>query len=419
MTMMRTNVAWVLGLLLVGGCSSESEDLEREFRDEEDGVRVGYEACSINWDYRREMLASLSVLTVDGGVSIEGFSVVQSRGGAPEVESRHFFTLEGELNRVNDFTGTVTPLQQQPVNIATDRGGGVPFWYAQTSSTPADTRISGSLTALFGADPADYDWRNCRVQLYPQKYLPGTDDLLWQHDGGQVRYSRMHQGGFRADVDIDDPVSGNAWTLRGVGDVDGDGTEDVIWQSVGGQVHYWRMLLGERLEGIDIDRPVTGDHWHLRAVGDIDGDGTDDIIWRDRTGLVHYWKMSNGGRQEGIDIGRPSGLPATLIAAGDVDGNGTDDLVWQDIDGQVFYWQMQEGRRVAVYDIAEAVPEGMASLRGVGDVDGDGTEDLVWEGYGGDVFAWLLDGGDRIATLPIEMPSRGPGWRLVGVGDVF
>ncbi len=411
-------VLLAVSVVLASGCDPDTEGSDAELRDGEAPLNSGVESCSAYWPIRA-MHSNVTMAKNDSGVQMLALSEVRPLGTAHDVYSRHVFRLDGDLSLVDDATGEVVSLGQQPVRRNADIPSGGLFFYSQFDNTPGESRLSGALTARFGAKPVDYDWKYCSIQLYPKKFFPGTDDLLWQHDGGQVRYSRMHQGDFRADVEIDDPVSSNAWTLRGAGDVDGDGTEDVIWQSAGGQVHYWRMLLGERRAGIDIDQPVTGDHWSLRAVGDVDGDGTDDIVWRDRTGLVHYWKMSNGERQEGIDIGRTSGLPATLIAAGDVDGDGVDDLVWQDIDGQAYYWRMSGGQRVATHDIAEAVPEGMASLRGVGDVDGDGTEDLVWEGYGGDVFAWLLEGGERIATLPIEMPSRDPGWRLVGVGDVF
>ena len=49
------------------------------------------------------------------------------------------------------------------------------------------------------------------------------------------------------------------WSLRGVGDINGDGTDDVVWQHNSGQVHYWPMNNGSRTGGINIENPVSGD----------------------------------------------------------------------------------------------------------------------------------------------------------------
>ena len=49
--------------------------------------------------------------------------------------------------------------------------------------------------------------------------------------------------------------------------------------TISGQVHYWPMLNGQRQGGIDIATPV-GPDWTLRGVGDMNGDGTDDIVWQ-------------------------------------------------------------------------------------------------------------------------------------------
>jgi len=61
------------------------------------------------------------------------------------------------------------------------------------------------------------------------------------------------------------------------------GTADIIWQHSSGQVHYWPMLGGERTDGINIFTPV-GPDWTLRGVGDVDGDGTADIVWQHSSG---------------------------------------------------------------------------------------------------------------------------------------
>ena len=202
----------------------------------------------------------------------------------------------------------------------------------------------------------------------------GTDDIVWQHVFGQVHYWPMQngqrQGGF--DVGSSGPV-GNEWVLRGVGDVNGDGTDDIVWQHIGGQVHYWPMQNGQRQGGFDVGSsgPV-GNDWVLRGVGDVNGDGTDDIVWQHIGGQAHYWPMQNGQRQGGFDVGGsgPVGNDWVLRGVGDVNGDGTDDIVWQHIGGQAHYWPMQNGQRQGGFDVGGSGPIGNDwVLRGVGDVD--------------------------------------------------
>ena len=97
----------------------------------------------------------------------------------------------------------------------------------------------------------------------------GTADIVWQHFTGQVHYWPMRAGQRQGGINVFTPI-GNDWTLRGVGDVDGDGTADIVWQHMSGQVHYWPMRAGQRQGGINIFTPV-GNDWVLRGVGDVDG----------------------------------------------------------------------------------------------------------------------------------------------------
>ena len=45
-------------------------------------------------------------------------------------------------------------------------------------------------------------------------------------------------------------------------------TDDIIWQHNNGQVHYWPMRNGQRLGGVNIHAPV-GSEWRLQGVGDV------------------------------------------------------------------------------------------------------------------------------------------------------
>jgi hypothetical protein len=194
----------------------------------------------------------------------------------------------------------------------------------------------------------------------------GTSDIVWQHSSGQVHYWPMLSGQRTGGINIFTPV-GSDWTLRGVGDVDGDGTADIVWQHSSGQVHYWPMRDGQRMGGINIFTPV-GSDWTLRGVGDVNGDGTADIVWQHSSGQVHYWPMQGGQRTGGINIFTPVGSDWTLRGVGDVNGDGTADIVWQHSSGQVHYWPMQGGQRTGGINIFTPVGSDW-TLRGVGDVD--------------------------------------------------
>ena len=73
------------------------------------------------------------------------------------------------------------------------------------------------------------------------------------------------------------------------------------------------MLDGKRQTGIDIDLPVSSD-WTLRGIGEVDGDGTADIVLATDDGQVHYWRMLNGQRQAGIKAA-PDGSGSSVIGA--------------------------------------------------------------------------------------------------------
>ncbi len=242
-----------------------------------------------------------------------------------------------------------------------------------------------------------------------------TDDLIWQHRGGQVHYWPMKNGQRQGGKNIYVPVSGD-WHLAGVGDVDGDGTQDLVWQHRLGQVHYWTMKDGKRKSGHNVHTPVGAD-WTLTGAGDVDGDGTADIVWQNnRSGQVHYWPMKNGARQGGKNIHKAVGADWTLVDIGDVKGNGTDDLIWRHRNGQAHYWSMKNGSRISGHNIHTPV-SGDWALECVGDVNGDNTDDLVWRHRLGQTHYWPMNNGKRQGGINIHSPVSGD-WRLAGVGDV-
>jgi len=255
----------------------------------------------------------------------------------------------------------------------------------------------------------------------------GTADVIWQHDNGQVHYWPMNNGARTGGINTHTPV-GVAWNLRGIGDVNGDGTDDIVWRHKNGQVHYWPMSNGARTGGINIHTPV-GVAWNLEGVGDVNGDDTDDIIWRHKNGQVHYWPMDNGARTGGINIHTPVGVAWNLEGVGDVNGDGTDDIIWQlgnsedtaDIvwqrnDGQVHFWRIETARRLGGIDVHTPVGSNW-TLKGTGDVNGDGTADVIWQHNNGQVHYWPMDNGKRTGGVNIHTPV-GSNWSLRAIGDV-
>jgi V8-like Glu-specific endopeptidase len=242
----------------------------------------------------------------------------------------------------------------------------------------------------------------------------GTEDIIWQHQMGQVHYWPMLNGVRQGGSNIFSPV-GAEWRLAGAGDLNGNGTSDIVWQHRNGQVHYWPMLNGVRQGGNDIFTPV-GPEWTLAGAGDLNGDGTDDIVWQHRNGQVHYWPMLNGVRQGGSNVFTPVGAEWTLAGIGDVNGDGTDDLVWQHRNGQVHYWPMLNGVRQGGINVFTPVGAEW-TLADVGDVNGDGTDDIVWQHRLGQVHYWPMLNGVRQGGINVFTPV-GAEWRLAGVGDV-
>ncbi len=288
---------------------------------------------------------------------------------------------------------------------------------AYTATTSADL-YGACKDALLARTNLNCTLERCDFEvasLTPLEPEPSASaDLLWRHTNGQVHYWTMKEGTRTGGLNIHTPV-GPKWTVRGMGDVDGNGTEDIVWQHDNGQVHYWPMNGDQRVGGINVHTPV-GAAWTLSGVGDVDGDGTDDLVWRHSNGQVHYWPMKNGQRTGGKNIWTPVGAAWDLESVGDVDGDGTDDIVWRHSNGQVHYWPMSEGLRTGGINVFQPIGPKW-TLHGVGDVDGNGTEDIVWQHDNGQVHYWPMTEGQRTGGVNVHTPV-GPAWTLAAVGNL-
>lgn len=86
------------------------------------------------------------------------------------------------------------------------------------------------------------------------------------------------------------------WSIQGVGDFNGDHRSDILWRDNSGVLAIW-------LQG-DINAATYPSYqnaggpvslvFSIRGIGDFDGDGVSDIMWVDSAGEVAFWYMADG-----------------------------------------------------------------------------------------------------------------------------
>ena len=124
-------------------------------------------------------------------------------------------------------------------------------------------------------------------------------------------------------------VGNPGWTIRGVGDLDGNGTADLVWRNTTtGAVAGWLMHgLTKAADGIPGSAPTT---WNIAGIGDVDGDGQADLVWRDTsTGDVRVWLMNGVSAPTTGLLASGEPLDWHIAGVGDLAGNGTADVVWR------------------------------------------------------------------------------------------
>ncbi|MBN1916661.1 MAG: FG-GAP repeat protein [Verrucomicrobia bacterium] len=251
----------------------------------------------------------------------------------------------------------------------------------------------------------------------------GKADLLWYNGTtGQVGIWLINGytfagGGVPASLD---PSEG--WTIKGVGDFNGDGKDDVLLrETTTGQVAMWFMN-GLRLAAAGVITtvdPASG--YEIKGVGDLNGNGKDDIVWHNTTtGEVAVWLM-NGGNIAAAGVARTVDPASSyeIQHVADYDGDGRADILWRKTDtGAVAVWIMNGTSLVRGGTPGTVDPASAWTLKGTGDFDGDAKADLVWyEATTGYVGIWLLNGTSlRRGGVPAAV-NPADGWEIKGVGD--
>jgi hypothetical protein len=174
-------------------------------------------------------------------------------------------------------------------------------------------------------------------------------------------------------------------------------------------------------EMLSIDR-VADLNWTIRAVGDIDGDGRADLIWQHRTqGWIAAWLM-NGSQVVGtnyLSINRVADTDWEVVGAGDTNGDGDADIVWQHrTQGWLAVWSLNGVQVIGAQLLSvPRMPDPAWHIRGVGDFNGDGRADLLWQNdSNGNLGVWSLNGAAVTGQWLLSSARPDINWRIVGPG---
>jgi hypothetical protein len=227
----------------------------------------------------------------------------------------------------------------------------------------------------------------------------GWDDLVWVGDpvGGYSTVALWLMQSEHPIAVVDLPGIPSGFYLGGVGDFNADGKPDLLWRR--GEANAVWLMNGTSFESIvDLPGLEAGippyPYWTIKGVGDFDGDGDADILWHDDQNPRFSSKRTALWLMNGVTVARIVDLPlvgggvlahvSNFVATGDIDGDGTDDTVQQSNyqTNAQDVWLMKNGAidsTRSTYSLGGAIFGYTAFI----DLDKDGDDDLIATYSGG------------------------------------
>jgi hypothetical protein len=170
-------------------------------------------------------------------------------------------------------------------------------------------------------------------------YLTNEDDIQWKNKVGNLTGSEsgvnsivwyapelyalgVWKDGKEDWATLSGSFGGDAWTLVGCGDFDGDGKDSVLMTYNDGQMFY--------AVGIDGTAASLGSTnwsgWEVRAIGDFSGDMKDDLVLFHK-GTGSMVMCANGNVDSFVSLAQLDAADWFVVGAGDYNGDAKDDLL--------------------------------------------------------------------------------------------
>ncbi len=291
-------------------------------------------------------------------------------------------------------------------------------WQGATGQLAVWEMAGGTVTGETRPGLVDLTWR---IRSIADFTGDGYRDLLWQDAGGRVSVWEMERGtklseSYRS-------RAAETWSVQGAGDFDGDGIGDLLWRDTTGRLAIW--FKGEYQPGPSADGSAapsaypgyrnpgepTDLAWTVRGIGDFDGDGRADILWRHTGSALMIWRMIGGLRVGDEYPSAPAGFSWEIQAVADFDGDGRADVLWSDQRGGLAMGFAAAGSAAAsAYRYIPGPVDPAWRAADARDFDGDGRADILWQNDLGLLMLWRMAGARVVAEEYLRSPQRG--WQL-------